>query len=272
MQPLSDILPAMMSPEDLQKGQQLGLTTTDGTMIPIIKNRERALTESELTVIASKLLLRAPVVSLTKKNVYATKEIDGFILENQVVGQEDVIDLSIPYHSNVDLKTIESALRHSPSSASVSHLQRLAMHKRLGSSENDRTVLLHDYVAALKPYSEFTIYLACKSFWETDPSGFYPKVIVLVELCELIHMSLKNILAATSGCKQLTSTAKPKFDMNNYYKDPRDNPLRRQLCDFLISKGVDDYFDMATFYSNYQLESLARNRGWTSKSSDPATP
>ena len=50
-----------------------------------------------------------------------------------------------------------------------------------------------------------------------------------------------------------------------YYNDPRENPKRRVMCDFLISKGREDYYDQTRFYSNYELERICVCEGMDMK-------
>lgn len=202
-----------------------------------------------------------PAVYSTKKKLYGPKEIDGNIYEDQPIGEEDSIDISLSYNDNVSAQIIENALRSSPPSAILSHLQRLAMHKRFGSSDNDRTVLLHDYAEALRNYSDFTVYTACRALWETDPSPFFPKIKILGDLCAIIQDSFNNL--SRGGTKMITS-APAALDRANFYQSPKDNPLRRVVCDFLISKGKKDYFNDLT-ESNYNLEMLARHNGYQVK-------
>lgn len=50
---------------------------------------------------------------------------------------------------------------------------------------------------------------------------------------------------------------KKDFSRHDYCTDPRQNPLRKTLCDHIILKGGPDYFQQSNTYSNYQLERLA---------------
>ena len=262
MQPLSNILPQAMSNADLPKEPQLGLMTTDGTTSLVIQPRTQPLTENELTVIASKTLLRSPVLYLTKKKIYGRKEIDGYWYEDQLIGEEDEIDVSIPFRLDITTQIAESALRSSPPQASLAHLTRLSMHKRLGSSDTDRAVLLHDYAEALRPFSDFIVFLACRCLWESDENPFYPKIKPIARLCELLQNSFERVLNSSRNQKTISSyKAPPKFDKSQYYATPQDNTIRRVLCDFLIEKGEPDYFNSRSD-SNYQLEMIAKCKGW----------
>ena len=48
----------------------------------------------------------------------------------------------------------------------------------------------------------------------------------------------------------------------DYYDEPRQNPIRRELCNFLVLHGEPDHFESVRFWSNYQLECLAIRKGW----------
>ena len=53
------------------------------------------------------------------------------------------------------------------------------------------------------------------------------------------------------------------INRNLFYGDPRENPVRRIVCDLLISKGEQDYYNLTTLYSNYYLEMIAGAKyGW----------
>ena len=56
---------------------------------------------------------------------------------------------------------------------------------------------------------------------------------------------------------------KMAIDKRDFYADPRDNPIRRELCNFLILKGEEDHFQEVRMWSNYQLELSAKAKGWT---------
>lgn len=232
--------------------------------------RPQPLTENELTLIASRLLAKPLTVTSTKKKIYGPKtfsdEHGSYVIENQPIGEEDGFEVSLSFFQNPDRKIVESALRHSPPHAATKHLMRLAVHKRLGSSDEDRAILLHDYAEALRGYSDFVVFMACKCFWENDASGFYPKIITLQSICEEIHQA---ILAAH---RQLidgkpSKPAPNRYDKSQYFLDPKDNPLRRTLCDFLIAKGDEDHFEDTVMWSNYYLEMIAKSKyGWKADS------
>lgn len=227
-----------------------------------IQARKEPLTEIQLTQIASKLLLKMPVISSIKRTITGTKNVESefgtYEIDNAIVGHEEEIEVKVFLRDGLTRELIEAGLRTSPPAATINHLQRLAMHKRLGSSDRDRTVLLHDYAEALRPYSDFIVYIACKLFWENDADAFFPKIKPLREVCENLHQLFNRLLDAPNLPNAL---APPKPDRKNYYSDPYPHPMRRQICDFLKSKGEQDYFRSA-LYSNYELEQMAAKYGW----------
>lgn len=230
-----------------------------GTMnIPrALEVRKEPLTESQLMQIASKLLLKPPRVLLSKKTKLGTKtvtdETGTYEVEGCDVGEEDDLTLEIYLRDGLVRELFEAALRPSPPSAVLYHLQRLAMHKRLGSDERDRTVLLHDYAEALRCYSDFVVFCACRMFWETNEEPFYPKIKPLRELCELLHQFFTKCLNAPNLPTQIEAQSSAKVSR---YSDPFPHPVRRQICDFLIAKGEPDYF-ADRHKSNYDLEEVA---------------
>ena len=269
-QTVENIITTATAPNAIQNTSSPGSISGDGRMSILIQSRNKPLMENELTQIASKLLRKMPVLSSTKRKIYGQKTLiddygSSYVVDDEPIGEEDCYELSILVHEKIDAKVIESALRASPPSATLSHLQRLAMHKRLGSSDTDRGVLLHDYAEALRPYSEFVIYVACKSLWEGDDSPFYPKIKPLVELCEQIHLSF-TALHANAGLIAAPAKA-PRLQREENTQRGQDE--RRAICDFLVSKGEPDWYKSHS-YSNYQLELLAGKHGWNRPTSSAA--
>jgi hypothetical protein len=263
MQALSDTLEAMKLNEGLPKEPQHGLTMTGGALT--IAPREQPLTENNLTAIASRLLLGSPAVRFTKKKRYGRKllkdEYGAYGIENEPVGEEDSAEIDIVYRDGLKREVLEAALRASPPQATLGHLTRLAVHKRLGSGDQDRAILLNDYTEALRAYPDFVVYVACRSLWETTESPFYPKIKQISDLCEMIYQSFTAMLRNLKDQKTIDAPVKRgKYDKSQWYESPKDNPLRRDLCDFLVGKGEPDYFEMTMAYSNYQLEIIACNK------------
>ena len=156
---------------------------------------------------------------------------------------------------------IEAALRASPGSATIDHLKRLAMHKRLGSNDAERAILLNDYAEALLPYSDFVVYLACKMLWENTENEFYPKIKTIREICETLHRDFSGRMARLSDQKAVAAPPRRSPAVREEDSE-RGKIARRQLCDFLISKGKPDYYDQVRFWSNYDLEKEAAYHGY----------
>lgn len=234
-------------PTNSQNSLQVG--STQGAGMTNIQPRQAPLQESELTKIHSRLLLKTPLLSTVKKKTYG---IEG----NEPVGEEDALDVQVLLRDNLSQEWIDSALRMSPISATIGHLKRLAMHKRLGSSDSDRSILLHDYSDALKPYSDFTVYLACKIFWERDKSNFFPRVKELSEVCEILRgffTSLRENIVSLAPPKE---TPRVKAEESDQGKQDR-----RSICGHIIDAGGPDYFYDPI--SNYRLEIVASAKyGW----------
>ena len=247
MKQLSDTLEAMKLPKVSPRTAQAGSTAT-GSQIAI-QHRNSPLTESEHTAILSRLLQKPPLLRLTRVRTFGNKPKPNEFGHDVVADDEETYDIDFTYKPNVEVKLIEAALRHSPPSATLDHLTRLSLHKRLGSSDKDRVILFNDYSVALRGFSDFVVFLACKLFWENDDNGFYPKIKSLVSLCQVIQKK--------TGTHEIENKPRP-----TYYKTPKDNPIRRTLCDFLIAKGKPDYFNEDRMNSNYQLEIEARGLGW----------
>jgi len=118
----------------------------------------------------------------------------GYEIEEEI-GVEDGFDLNLSFSESAPKEVFEAALRKSPPAAILAHVQRLALHKMLGSKGGDRAVLLNDYVEKLKDYSEFAVFVACRHFWETNTSDFAPKLGKLVALVEEIESEISYRLS-----------------------------------------------------------------------------
>lgn len=197
MKALSDTLQAMKLPEDSGREPPHGLTTTDGRSIigNQIEVRRQPLTESQLTQIASKLLAKPPSISSGKRPVYGRKKISDefgeYYVEDQPIGEEEAFEVGLVIPANVSEMVIESALRKSPVEATISHLMRLSVHKRLGTSEQDRAILIRDYAESLANIPEFVLHLACKHFRENGESHFFPTIKELKDICREIESAIK---------------------------------------------------------------------------------
>lgn len=126
------------------------------------------------------------------------------------------------------------------------------MHKKFGTSQQEIAVKLVDYANALKDFPEFVVFEVCKFYWESDKRPFVPFIAEMKSACEVFHNALKGYVEKKELGKPVT---KPDF-----YKSPTDNPVRRELCDYLLGQGEPDYFDQTRLWSNYDLEK--RVDGW----------
>lgn len=245
MEDLGTILEAMKSPEASQREPQRGLTTTGGQAITA--RREKPLAENQLTLIVSKTLQGMPQISFEKKKIYGRKEVNGFFYENEPIDEVLAPVVSVSFKEDAPLSLLNAALAMSPPEAIVRHITRLAIHKKFGSNDKDRSVLITDYAVSLSEFPEFLVYLVCRHFWEDDKRPFVPYIGELKEICKLIMVEYEK----------RRQPIIPQIKKEKYYSDPRENPMRRRLCDFLISKGEEDHFDQIRLWSNYDLERQA---------------
>ena len=163
--------------------------------------------------------------------------------------------VDVTFVENPSVPMLNAALAQSPRPAYASHITRLALHKKMGSGEADRAVLLVDYADALSQYPEFIVYLVCRNYWENDRRPFVPFIDEIKEACGI----LRDQFEAIRNPKLLLKNMKPVCEI---YHSPKDNPIRQKLCDFLIEQGEPDYFEQERFWSNYDLEKLAKSKGY----------
>lgn len=196
MQDLKTILEAMKSPEDLQKAQQLGSTTTDGALTTPLPRRDKPLTEGQLTAIASRTLQQPLTIISEERPTYGLKtltdEYGAYAVEKQPIGSEKITDVVVDIRSDVPEEFIEAALRLSPVEAITKHLSHLALHKKLGSTTADRAVLLADYVDTLQAYPEFIVHVVCRFYWQTDRRPFIPYIGEMRDACQLAVETLQS--------------------------------------------------------------------------------
>ncbi len=269
MKPLSQVLEnspnisasTEQNPNTLPTPQH-GSTANAGTTNLTLAPRDEALTEKQLMGIASSVLLKPSQIITETRKKYGRKAFtddhgETYWLENQVVGEEVVTDITLAVNGSIKQSWLESALRPGPVIAINGALTHLSLHKRLGSTEQDRAILLRDYVEALRVYPEFVVWLVCKAFWEDNGSSFFPKIADLKTLCDTVERALRRELPAAQ-------LEKPKRQpLRREEESEEGRRVRRELCDFLVNRGEADYFDMDRLYSNYYLEGLCRSKyGW----------
>lgn len=257
MKALSDTLNTTLRTLGSPKGLQHGLTIQDGQTG---QSRPQPLMANQLTAIASHVLHRGfEIVSEEKPKYLETSHSE----DPKIVGTQTVIDVIADLNQDCSVAMLQSALMVSPREAVLKHLTHLAIHKKMGSSEADRSVLLADYVSALKDYPEYVIYEVCKHYWENDRRPFLPFIGEMKEACEIFRTAVERLLKNKTQ-KTIGEKSTPK---NVFYKSEKDNPIRREICDFLISQGKPDYFEKDRFWSNYDLERNAMLLGWAKSSS-----
>lgn len=263
MKHVGDTLKAMKSGEVLPRDAQHGSTTTDLTTSSS-NQREQPLTESQLISVMSKTL-RAPLaVSSKREKIYGRKrltdEYGEYWVDNQIVDERDVFSVAVLLVPNIPERAIEAAHRRSPTAAYVAHLTRLSMHKILGSSVTDKTILFHDYATALAQFPDFVVWIACKWFWEKDPNKFFPKIAEIADLCEKILAELPRPPSHQIAKPEAARKPKPMREEESDSGKAR----RAELLKFMADHGDTNDYSNTNANSNYSLEGLARLKyGWT---------
>lgn len=120
--------------------------------------------------------------------MYGRKLIDGYWHNNEPVGVETEIELIPRFCEDCPTPILNAALALSPPASCLKHLTHLTLHKRIGSEDSDRAILLKDYVCALQEFPEFVLATVCRFFWEKDPREersrpFMPRIDELASVC-----------------------------------------------------------------------------------------
>lgn len=284
MKPLSEALTSIsfsaMQEARGRSTSQHGLTRTDGKTNTQnqLAVRQHQLTESQLTQIASKLLHKPLVVSCRKEKVYGRKtfsdDFGEYVVDDQLIGEEEVFHIDVPINRNADPKWFESAIRHSPPSSTITHLSRLSLHKRLGSSDQDRSILLHDYAEALREFSEFVVFVACRHFWENDKGGFYPKIAALKQICKEIDAAIRSAYTATMpAIEDKRDEERERQNQEELEQLRRLAELEKQenerMIAFLVKATGRDESEFRTgWYDNYRLSMVASAHGYSEHAQD----
>lgn len=133
------------------------------------------------------------------------------------------MELSVEFLDDCSLPMLNAALAISPSSACLKHLTHLAMHKKVGSGDKDRAVMLVDYVAALGNFPEFIFAEVCRHYRENDWRPFLPFIGEMKEACVLLQEAFER---ARNPAPRLAAPEKPKpprrADLNWKDLDARD--------------------------------------------------
>jgi len=182
---------------------------------------------------------------------------DGDIAVRQefdVTGEITVYTPRIPAPHNL----WEALLRPARNNHIVYHLGRLAAHRRDTRGAAAVQVVMEDISSDLRDVSEWAVIMACMEMRRKNAT-WYPNTGEIIDIIKKYDAMIGNLYL-----KRLEAgEAKPqprKYDKSQYYTDPRENPIRRELCDFIISKGGEDFFENTQFYNNYQLEIIAKSK------------
>lgn len=173
-----------------------GLATLNDSANAITLRRTQPLSESQLTRIASSLLLQPLSVRLGSATRYGRKtftdEFGIYTLDDQPIGTEPTYEASLDLNPDASNAILASALGLSPQEATLGHLVRLSLHKVLGSTEQDRAVLLNDYTQSLSGVPEFVLWLTFRHFMENEPSRFYPSLAAMIEVARSVEDALRQ--------------------------------------------------------------------------------
>lgn len=246
-----------------------GLTESAGMTSLSAQIRPRPLQENELTRIASRLLPGPQSIGFCRQTIYGPKtfrdEFGECVLPDQKIGEELVICVGVA--EDCDQDWLSAALRLSPPAAYVAHLTRLAMHKILGSGDQDRSILLNDYAQALSEYPEFVVWVVCRHFWENDENRFFPKIAQLKQSCEAVMNEISKIRPKALPTPE--QIAADNARRQRVQREAEDRIAWQQIAlakrtawiAFLCEKNgtkPEDY----SFTSDYQIEMAAKSHGF----------
>lgn len=213
MQQLSNILPAAMSSVVLQKERPLGSTTMVGNtnLTPI---RANPLTADQLMAIQSRVLRQPLSIKYGERKIYGRKRVSDefgeYYLENQPIGTEVAVDCVVDVLPNAPDAMLQSALMLSPKEAYAKHFAHLMLHKKFGSTDQDRAVMMADYIQVLQAFPEFIVYSILKHYWENDKRPFVPYIAEIREACDLVQKSLSRAHAAAKEPLKIVKQESPK--------------------------------------------------------------
>lgn len=130
-------------------------------------------------------------------------------------------------------------------------LLRLALHKKpTGIGQATMNAYMDDLASDLAQFSALAIELACTHIRRSHESPFFPQSKTIFDTSEAIQKSFAANMRKDE----------PRIEKGEkFYRDQKENPVRRKLCDFLISKGCEDLFN-DQMYTNYQLEIMAKSK------------
>lgn len=169
------------------------------------------------------------------------------------------------YKPRMNVPTVlwETMLRPAPPSHVIYHLGRLAAHRRNTRGSEAFQVVVEDISVDVGEVSEWAVVMACIEMRQKN-SAWFPNTGEILTIIKKYSAMLDELYLKRVPAAQIASATVPKVRLNRnaYYANPKENPLRRELCDFLISHGKEDYFEMDRLYSNYNLEGMAHGLGW----------
>jgi hypothetical protein len=205
------------------------------------------------------------IFTIEKKPIFGivpVRDISGEVFKHEFdeIGREDVYT---PRSDEAPQQLKDALLRPAARTHIVFHLTRLATHRRDTTGREAFAVKVEDIARDLEGVSEWAVIISCKEF-RNEPETWYPNT---GKITEAILKNQKKIEGMFLRPENLL-TKKEKKSMvkkSDYYFDPRENPIRRVLCDFLISVGEEDHFESTRFWSNYDLKRQADLRGFKSE-------
>lgn len=131
-----------------------------------------------------------------ERKIYGRKRLTDdngeYWLDNQVVDTKIEIDCVIDFKPEMKKDMLLAAIENSPKEACVRHIAHLTLHKKFGSGDHDRAILLNDYVRALQGFPEFVLYQICRFYWESDKRPFVPFIGEIKEACTIFEKALRD--------------------------------------------------------------------------------
>ena len=187
--------------------RQLGSTEDVGQIACL--HRDTPLTEKRLMEIASQMLRQPFSITYEEKTIYGRKKITDeygeYWADEQPLGKQEVIDCVIDLIP--EKSALADTLKISAKEAYVKHLTHLLMHKKFGSTNQDRPVMLADYVKALENFPEFVVYQVCRFYWEHDRRPFVPFMGEMADACQIFTDAIKRLLNHDSGAPRIKKQA-----------------------------------------------------------------
>ena len=178
--------------------------TTRSLPARAVPRREHPLTESQLTEISSKTLMRPPAITSETVTRYGRKLVrdgaDAYYVEGEPVGEETRLSVRCDFLRECSLPMLNAALAlNAGVDVYRGHIKRLAAHKRLGDTVAQTGIKLVDYAEALSVFPEFVMATVCRHYWENDRRPFVPFIDEMKEACRNMQMRLEAQKAAMTA-------------------------------------------------------------------------